>query len=72
LNTKNIASISGVMFIVIALILSGVQILEVYNIYGVSANKRYFYGAVAIIEIIGIILSVRVKMKKGTPKQTTS
>ena len=67
MNTKMIALILGVAFIVIALILGGVQILDVYNIYGASANRWYFYGAVAIIGIIGIILSVWGMMKKGTP-----
>jgi hypothetical protein len=68
-----IALILGVVLIVVALILGGVQIFYVYNIniYGASANKWYFYGAVAIIGIIGIILAVLGVMKKGTPKQTT-
>ena len=71
MNTKMVALILGVVLIVIALILGGVQILDVYNIYGASANKWYFYGAVATIGIIGIILSAWGIMKKGTPKQTT-
>jgi hypothetical protein len=65
------ALILGVLLIVVALMLGGAQILRVYNIYGASANRLYFYGAVATIGITGIILAVWGIMKKGTPKQTT-
>jgi hypothetical protein len=73
LNTKMIALILGVVLIVVALILGGVQIFYVYNIniYGASANRLYFYGALAIIGIIGIILTAWGIMKRGTLAQTT-
>jgi len=64
-----IALILGAALIVIAVILGGIQISHAYNIYGAAGHKWYFYGAVAIIGIIGIILSVWSVLKKETPKQ---
>ncbi len=66
-----IALILGAALIVIAVILGGIQISHAYNIYGATAHKWYFYGAVAIIGIIGIILVVWSVLKKETPKKTT-
>lgn len=70
MNTKMTVSVLGAMLIVIALILSGVQDLHIYNIYGASSNKWYFYGAVGIILLLGIILAAWGLLKKETPKQT--
>ena len=53
MKTKMIALILGAALIVIAVILGGIQISHAYNIYGVTAHKWYFYGAVAVIGIIG-------------------
>ena len=62
------ALILGAVLFVIALILGGVHVLSVYNIYGDAANRLYFYGAVATIGIVGIMLSVWSMMKKRTQK----
>jgi len=62
--------IVGVVLIVIAVILGGIQVSHAYNIYGAAAHKWYFYGAVAVIGIVGIILAVWGLVKKETTKQT--
>jgi hypothetical protein len=56
--------ILGAILIIIALILGIVQHFNVYNFYGDTANKWYFYGLVAIIGIIGIIAAVWAYIKK--------
>jgi ABC-type enterochelin transport system permease subunit len=58
------------VLVVIALILGGVQDLHIYNIYGASSNKWYFYGAVGIILLLGIILAAWGLLRKETAKQT--
>ena len=66
----------GVVLIIIALIVGGVQLLHLYNIYGAGENRWYFYGAVAVIGIIGIILAAWGLMKKEemkpAPKQAAT
>ena len=57
----------GAVLIIVALILGGLQLLHIYNIYGTSDNKWYFYGAVGVIGLIGIILAAWGLMKKETP-----
>ena len=57
----------GAVLIIVALILGGLQLLHIYNIYGTSYNKWYFYGAVGVIGLIGIILAAWGLMKKETP-----
>ena len=69
---KMTALILGAVLVVIALILGGVQLLHVYNIYGDSSNKWYFYGAVGVIGLVGIAAAAWGLMKKTTPQQTTS
>lgn len=71
MKTKMIALILGTALIVIAVILGGIQISHAYNIYGAAGHKWYFYSAVAIIGIIGIILAVWSVLKKEAPKKTT-
>ncbi len=60
----------GAVLIIIALILGGVQVLHIYNIYGSSANKWYYYGGVAVIGIIGIALAAYGLLNKETPAST--
>jgi hypothetical protein len=58
--------IVGAVFIVIALIFGGVQVLHIYNIYGIPENRWYYYGSVAVIGLIGIALVVWSFLKKQT------
>jgi surface polysaccharide O-acyltransferase-like enzyme len=56
LKSKTVLSL-GVVLIAAAVILGAVQYFGVYNIYG-TMDKWYFYGPVAAIGLIGIILVV--------------
>jgi hypothetical protein len=56
--------IIGVVLIIIAIILGIVQHFNMYNFYGDVDNKWYFYGAVAVIGIIGIIAAAWAYLKK--------
>jgi hypothetical protein len=63
---------TGIVLIIVAMILGGLQLLHIYNIYGTTDYKWYFYGAVGVIGLIGIILAAWGFMKKelpSTPKQ---
>jgi hypothetical protein len=42
-----------------------------YNFYGTEDYKWYFYGAVGIIGLVGIILTAWSAMKKEAPTPTT-
>jgi hypothetical protein len=61
----------GAALVVIAVIVGGVQLLHIYNIYGSGSNKWYFYGAVGAIGLIGIALAAWGLLKEETPKQTS-
>lgn len=58
---------AGIVLIIIALILGGLQLLHIYNIYGTTDNKWYFYGGVGIIGLIGIIVAVYGLIRKESP-----
>ena len=62
---------AGLLLIIIALILGGVQHFTDYNLYGDQGNKWYFWGLVGIIGIIGIVLLAWSFMKKPTAPATT-
>jgi hypothetical protein len=66
------ALVLGIVLVIVALILGVIQIYYLWgiNFYGASANKWYFYGAVAAIGIVGIILALWGIVTKGVPKQT--
>lgn len=70
MNTRMTVLVLAAVLVVIALILGGVQDLHIYNIYGASSNKWYFYGAVGIILLLGIILAAWGLLRKETAKQT--
>ena len=65
-------AILGIVLVIIALILGGIQHFGMYNFYGTIDNKWYFYGVVGIIGLVGIILAAWSAMKKEAPKPTTS
>jgi Na+/melibiose symporter-like transporter len=54
----------GIVLIIIALILGAVQHFGVVNIYGSDDNKWLFYGLVAVIGLIGIILAAWSYLRK--------
>jgi hypothetical protein len=65
----------GIVLIIIAIILGAIQHFGVVNIYGSGdTNKWLFYGLVAIIALIGIILAawsyVRKESKPKAPAAT--
>lgn len=64
MNSKIVGQILGVVLVIIAIILGSVQHFNVYNLYGSIDYKWYFYGLVAIVGLIGIILAVWSYMKK--------
>jgi len=53
----------GILLIIIAAILGLVQHYS-YNIYGSADYKWYFWGFVAVIGLIGLLLAVWAYMKK--------
>ena len=59
----------GIVLVLIALILGGVQDLRVANIYGGAENKWYFYGALGAVLLIGVVLMAWGLLKKEAPKQ---
>jgi hypothetical protein len=63
----------GILLIIIALILGGVQLAaHVFNIYGSTTTKYGYYGVVGVIGLIGIIIAAWSYMKKPTVAQTTT
>jgi hypothetical protein len=68
LKSKTISMILGAILIIISLILGGLQILHIHNIYGSSGNKWYFYGSVAVIGLVGIVLAAWSLMKEAPKK----
>lgn len=61
----------GIVLIIVALILGGLQLLlHIFAIYGTTDYKWYFYGAVGVIGLIGIIIAAWGLMKKESPPST--
>lgn len=58
LNSKMMKQLSGGVLVLVAIILGGIQILRIHNIYGAGANRWYFYGLVGILGSIGIMLII--------------
>jgi hypothetical protein len=65
-------AILGIVLIIIALILGGIQHFGMYNFYGTEDYKWYFYGALGIVGLVGVILAAWSAMKKETPMPTTT
>ena len=59
----------GIILVVISFILGGIQDLYIYNIYGAASNMGYFYTAITVILVVGIILVIWGLMRKGKAKQ---
>jgi surface polysaccharide O-acyltransferase-like enzyme len=56
LNNKMMGQLLGGLLVVIAVILAAVQHFSIYNIYGSIDYKWYFYGLVAVIAIVGVLI----------------
>jgi len=65
LNTRTTAA--GLLLIVIALVLGGVQDLHAYNIYVGISYKWYFYGILGAILIVGMLLAAYGALGKRKP-----
>jgi hypothetical protein len=64
LNSK-IVLYGGILLILIAIILGGLQHFGSYSFYGSNSDYKWpFYGMVACIGLIGIILAALPLMKK--------
>jgi uncharacterized membrane protein len=74
LKLKTIAVVLGIVLIAVALILGGIQFFRFANIYGSIAYRWYFYAALAVTGVVGIVLAVWGLLKKEavkeSPKQT--
>ena len=71
LDSKTAWLLSGAVLIFIALVLGGMQLLEVYNFAQFVGRRLYFYGIVGIIGLFGIILAFWGLMKKETAAKPT-
>lgn len=71
MNIKTTVLLLGAALIVIALILGGIQLLDIYNFSQFVGRRLYFYGIVGIIGLIGIILVLWGLIKKEAPAKTT-
>mgnify|MGYP001600229153 CR=1 FL=1 len=59
---------AGIILITIAIILGAVQHFGVVNIYGSGDTYKWlFYGLIAVIALIGIILAAWSYMRKPAP-----
>jgi hypothetical protein len=70
LNKKTVVLAVGVLLIIIALILGGVQHFGP-NIYGSESNKWYFYALLGIIGLVGIIIAAWGLLMKEAPAKET-
>jgi O-antigen/teichoic acid export membrane protein len=66
LNNKVMKQLLGAVLVLVAIILGGIQLLRIFNIYGASGNRWFFYGSVGVIGLVGIILLAWSFMKKET------
>lgn len=71
MDSKTTGLIFGAVLVLIALILGGMQLLEIYNFSQFVGRRLYFYGIVGIIGLLGIILALWGLMKKEVPAKTT-
>ena len=71
MNPKTKVTVLGAALIVFALVVSGVQLFHVYNIYGRGSYRWYFYCAIGFVGLAGIVLAVYGLLKKEKPEQTS-
>lgn len=70
MKTKMTVLAIGAVFIIISLILGGVQDMHIASVYGSAVNKWYFYGGIGALLLIGIILVAWGLFKKEAPKKS--
>lgn len=61
----------GIVLIIIALILGGLQVFNMYDFTPALGRHLYVYGLFGVIGLIGIILAAWGAMKKEKPATTT-
>jgi formate hydrogenlyase subunit 4 len=70
LNSKTIGLGLGIVLILIALVLGGLQISHIYDVVS-HPTPLYYYVLVGVVGLIGIIVAAWALMKKETPKAAT-
>jgi len=70
MNTRMIAMYLGVLLIIVALILGGLQLFNIYDFTPAMGNRHlYVYGLFGVIGLIGIILAAWGLLTKEAPKE---
>jgi hypothetical protein len=68
LNSKTIGTALGVLLVLIALVLGGIELFNIYDFVPVLGGRHlYVYGVFGVIGLIGLILAFWALMKKETP-----
>jgi hypothetical protein len=68
LNSKTIGTVLGLLLVLIALVLGGIELFNVYDFAPAMGGRHlYVYGAFGVIGLIGLILAFWALMKKETP-----
>jgi hypothetical protein len=68
LNSKTIGTVSGFILVLIALVLGGIELFNVYDFVPAMGGRHlYVYGVFGVIGLIGLILAFWALMKKETP-----
>jgi hypothetical protein len=62
----------GVLLIIVALVLGGIDYLGFYDFGPMFGRHLYFYGVVGVIGLVGIILAIWSLMKQEAPKKETT
>lgn len=67
-NARMTAMYLGVLLIIIALILGGLQLFNIYDFTPALGRHLYVYGLFGVIGLIGIILAAWSLLTKEAPK----